>query len=437
MRVFFILAAGQILSNLGSRLTDFGLGVFIFQQTGSETQFAVSILISALPSIVLSPLAGALVDRWDRRTVLLFCDTVLALRTVTLLLILTSGSLAVWQIYIMNAVASVFEGFHGVAWSASTVLLVPKRHLSRVTGFTRAFGSATGILAPALAGVLYVLIGLKGIVLIDLASWAFAVVPLLLVRIPSPVREKLKRGATGLLTDIAEGWKELRSMGGLLELLLMYSAIGFFGITTEVLRGPYVMVSSGTEKYGIMESVVSIGTLCGSVLLATFALRRRVMIIIFGSELVVCVAGILMGLVPGFWLLLVWVFLFNCAVSYCDGTIAFLWQLKVRPEFQGRVFALRDTLTMSLMPIGVLIFSPLAEFVFEPRLQPGGAWAASIGSITGTGTGRGIGFLFVVSSLICTVILGLGWMRRRIRRADVELPDFDSIRQRRERSDEE
>jgi MFS family permease len=423
MSTFIVIAVGQILSNLGSRLTDFGLGVWIFQRTGSATQFALSILITALPSIVLSPLAGALIDRWDRRRVMLFCDTILAVKTLAILLVLSFGTLAVWQIYLLNAVGSVFSGFHSIAWSASTTMLVPKRHLARVSGLTRTLSSGTGILAPALAGLLFVLIGLKGIATVDLASWAFAVVPLFLVRIPSPARTPDVTRTLGLAAEIREGWKYLKSLRGLLYLLLMYSAIGFFGITTEVLRGPYVLAGQGPEKYGIVESVVSIGTLIGGFLLGVFGQSRRPMAIILGSELLVCLAGILAGAVPVFWLLLVSLFLYNAAVSYCDGTIGYLWQLKVRPELQGRVFALRDTLTMSLMPVGILLFSPVAEFWMEPRLQAGGAWASSIGRIIGTGTGRGIGFLFIVSGIVSIVILGVALSNKDLRRADVDIPD--------------
>jgi MFS family permease len=244
MATFIIVACGQILSNLGSQLTDFGLGVWIFQQTGSATQFAVSILITALPRIILSPLAGALVDRWDRRRVMLFCDTFLAVRTLAILLVLAFGMLTVWQIYMLNAFGSVFTGLHSIAWSASTTMLVPKKHLARVNGLTRSLSSGTGILAPALAGVLFVLIGLKGIASVDLASWAFAVVPLFLVRIPSPSQAPGVTRTRSLGAEILEGWKHLKSLRGLLYLLLMYSAIGFFGITTEVLRGPYVLASA-------------------------------------------------------------------------------------------------------------------------------------------------------------------------------------------------
>jgi MFS transporter, DHA3 family, macrolide efflux protein len=426
MQTFIIIICGQLVSNLGSRLTDFGLGVWIFQETHSATSFALSILISALPRIVLAPFIGALVDRWDRRKIMIISDTILAGRTLAVLLILLFGRLSIWQIYVMNAVGSVFESFHGLSWSASTTLLVPKKHLARVNGITQVFGSGTSMLAPALAGVLFVLVGMKGIAAIDLISWAFAVVPLLFVRIPAPAKRKVALESPTVLKEVAEGWKYIIKLKGMLFLLLAYSAIGFFGITTEVLRGPYVLYSHGPAEYGIIESVVSIGTLVGGLLLAIIGNPKNAIPIILFSEFLTCVFSILMGAIPAYWVLLVSVFLYYLAISYCDGTIVALWQRKIPPELQGRVFALKDTLTMSLMPLGILCFSPLAEFWMEPNLLPGGAWASNIGRIIGVGKGRGIGFLFIASGLISVIVVALAVANRKVRRIEAEIQDFAS-----------
>jgi MFS transporter, DHA3 family, macrolide efflux protein len=423
MRTFMFVFAGQLVSNLGSRLTDFGLGVWIFQETRSATQFALSILVSSLPRILLAPLVGALVDRGDRRKVMIVADSVLAAKTMAILLILLCGRLSVWQIYLMNAVGSVFESFHGLAWSASIPLLVPKRHLARVNGISQMFGSANGMLAPAIAGVLFVVIGMKGIAAIDLATWAFAVAPLLLVAIPFPGKDPAVVKKTGLLREISEGWKCLRTMKGLAYLLLVYASIGFFGITTDVLHGPYVLSCNGPERYGIVESVVSVGTLAGGLLLTIVGTPRNAIWIILGSESVICLSGIVMGAVPVYWVLVSAIFLYYVMVSFCDGTIAALWQRKIPPALQGRVFALRDTLTMSLMPLGILLFSPVAEYWMEPRLLPGGQWADGLGRLIGTGPGRGIGLLFVLSGLVNAAIVAVACVNRRIRAADREIPD--------------
>ena len=423
MGTFFVIVFGQLVSNLGSRLTDFGLGVWIFQETHSATRFAVSILISALPRIVLGPVIGAFVDRFDRRKVMIISDTVLAVRTAVILGVLFFGTLSVWQIYVVNAVGAVFETSHGLAWSASTTLLVPRKHLARVNGLTGMLNSGAGMLAPALAGVLYVLIGMKGVATVDLATWAFAVVPLLLVALPSPAGRSRERKSWLVFPQIREGWAYLRKVNGLFYLLVAYSAINFFGITTEVLRGPYVLSFNGPDRYGVVESVVSIGTLAGGLLLTAFGSPRRVTWLILGAEMLISVASIVMGAVPSYAVLIVTVVLYYGAVSFCDGTISALWQRKVPPALQGRVFALRDTVNMAFMPLGILLFSPLAEFWLEPSLAQGGMWAGSIGTLVGTGSGRGIGFLFVLSGLVSALVVVGAFTIRSIRSADTAIPD--------------
>jgi MFS transporter, DHA3 family, macrolide efflux protein len=418
LRTFFLIVFGQLVSNLGSRLTDFGLGVWIFQQTHSPTQFALSILVSALPRIVFGPVIGAFVDRFDRRKVMLISDTVLAIRTALILAVLSFGGLAVWQIYIVNAVGSLFETSHGLAWSASTSLLVPKKHLSRVNGLTGMMNSGAGMLAPAIAGVLYVVIGLRGIAVVDLASWVFAVAPLLFVVIPAPVRQGGASASWQPVQAVREGWKYLRGARGLFYLLLAYSAINFFGITTEVLRGPYVLSFNGVDRFGLVESIVSIGALAGGLLLTLLGNPKRVVWLILGAEFLISIVGAVMGAFPNFMVLVITLLVYYATVSFCDGTINAMWQRTIPPNIQGRVFALRDTLNMSLMPVGILLFSPLAEYWLQPSLNPGGRWAESIGAVIGTGPGRGIGFLFVVSGVVSALIVVLAAFSGDIRRAD-------------------
>jgi MFS transporter, DHA3 family, macrolide efflux protein len=423
MTTYLIIILGQLVSSLGSRLTDFGLGVWIYQRTGSATQFAVSVLVGSLPRIVLAPVIGALVDRLDRRRVMLASDTLLALKTCVILALVMTNRLAVWQVYLLNAVGSVFESSHGLSWSASVSLLVPKRHLARVNGLNGALNSGMGILAPALAGVLYVLIGMRGITLVDLGTWAFAVGPLLFVAIPQPQRAAGGKDRPGLLGEIREGWAYLRGARGLFSLLIAYTLINFFGITTDVLHGPYVLSFNGPERYGIVESVVSVGSLAGGLLLTALGNPRRVIWLILGAEAVIALCGAVMGAVPSFVVVAAAVFVYYAAVSFCDGSIEALWQRAVPPGIQGRVFALKSTLNMSLMPVGILLFSPLAEYWLEPRLAVGGQWAGSVGAVVGTGAGRGIGLLFVATGMVNLAIIALALGNRGIRRVDAEVPD--------------
>jgi DHA3 family macrolide efflux protein-like MFS transporter len=423
MRTFFIVLIGQTLSQLGSNLTEFSLSVWIFQKTGSPVQFALGILSSAVPRIVLLPLIGALVDRWNRKTIMILADSLLALRTVAVLLLLTFGSLSILQIYILNAIASLFGGFHSLAWSASRTLLIPKKHLARVNGLSSSLSSASSLLSPALAGALFVTIGMRGIVTVDLISWSFAIVPLFFVTIPRLSSNAAVPETSRLADEIKDGWRYLKSMPGLLRLLAFYSTIGFVGITTEVLLAPYILSFGNAAHYGIVQSGASLGFLVGGFLLALLGNPAKVIWIIITLETLICFCGALVGVFPVLWVVSLLVFIYFATVAFCDGTIMTLWQRKIRPELQGRVFALKDTLTTALMPIGVMVFSPIAEFWFEPNLQVGGAWASGIGRILGVGPGRGIGFLFLASNVLCIPIVIMALVSRRLRRVDTDIPD--------------
>ncbi len=186
MRVFALVWLGQLVSIVGSGLTSFALGVWVLQGTGSVTQYTLILVFATLPGIILSPIAGALVDRWNRRYVMLLSDLGAALSTLGIALLLLAGWLDVWHIYIATGVNSIFSAFHWPAYSASVTLLVPKEHFGRAGGLMEFAQAAGQIVSPLLAGLLLVTIKLEGVILIDFATFLFAVTTMLLVRIPQP-----------------------------------------------------------------------------------------------------------------------------------------------------------------------------------------------------------------------------------------------------------
>ncbi|MGB5985303.1 MAG: MFS transporter, partial [Desulfobacterales bacterium] len=175
VRTFLIIWFGQLISLVGTNMTGFALGVYVYQGTGSVTQFALISLFVTLPTILLSPFAGALVDRWDRRTVLILSDTGAGLSTLAIFLLLASGRLEVWMIYLATGISSAFSAFQWPAYSASTALLVPKEHFGRASGMTQLNEAAAQIVAPAIAGAVVVTIGVQGVIFIDFVTFGFAV----------------------------------------------------------------------------------------------------------------------------------------------------------------------------------------------------------------------------------------------------------------------
>ena len=174
MRTFFIIWSGQLVSMIGSGITSFALGVWIFEQTGKETQFAMIALFSLIPFIILSPIAGSIVDRYNRRVILIISDTASALTTLFAMILLFSGGLQIWHIYLIAAINSIFGAFQQPAYSASVTMMVPKKDLVRAAGLRQTGAAITQLFTPLIAGILYAVIGLKGIIIIDFVSYFFA-----------------------------------------------------------------------------------------------------------------------------------------------------------------------------------------------------------------------------------------------------------------------
>lgn len=417
-RVFLLILGGQLVSLLGSALTQFALGVWVYTQTGSPTQFVLTVLCAALPRILLAPLAGALVDRWDRRLVLIASDLGAALLTLALALLALSARLEVWHAYAAAALGSVAASLQRPAAVASVSLLLDEAHFARASGIAALVPSLASTVAPVVAGVLYLRVGLPAVLLLDLASFLVAVAVLLAVRFPKPPTTAATATEESLLRMALDGWAWLRAQPGLLALLLVSAAANFLGITTEVLLTPYVLSFGSAELLGWLASVGGGGLLCGSLLLTLWGGPRRLLHGVFGFELIVCLTTLALGLTTSPVLLTLSVWLYFAALSLGDGCATALWQRRVPHALQGRVFALREAIAVAAFPLGLLLVTPLAEFVLEPRLQADGAWADTLGALLGAGPGRGMALVFVVAGLLNLLVLAVGWSMPRIRQLD-------------------
>lgn len=234
-RTFLLILGGQLVSLVGSALTQFALGVWVYTQTGSPTQFVLTVLCASLPRILLAPLAGALVDRWDRRLVLIGSDLGAAVVTLALALLALGARLEVWHAYAAVTLGSVAASFQRPAAVASVSLLLDEEQFARAGGVSALVPSLASIVAPVVAGVLYLRVGLPAVLLLDLASFLVAVAVLLLVRFPQPPTIAATTSEESLLRMAMNGWAWLRAQPGLLGLLLVSAAANFLGITTEVL----------------------------------------------------------------------------------------------------------------------------------------------------------------------------------------------------------
>lgn len=426
MKPFMLIWFGQLISIMGSGLSSFALGVWIYQQTGQATPFAITVLCGTLPQILLSPLGGTLADRWNRRWLMILPDTLNALLTLGVVILAANSMLTEWIIYLFAALGSCLAALQEPAYSAAIPTLVPRKDLTRANGLLQLSQSLQSLAAPLLAGVLFGLIGLQGVFLIDFITYFFAVGALFFVKIPQPeAAPSESHGLRQVLQDAAYGWNYLRAKTGLFILMFYFALVNFLLNFAAVLSSPLILSRETPAVAGVIQTVIGVGMLAGSVLISAWGgPKKRVPMLIAG----IAIAGIgliLIGISPNPIIIGLGYFVMMFPIPIASGCSQTITQMKIEPAAQGRTQAIRLMVSRSIMPLAFLISGPLADLVFEPAMREGGALTASwVAELLGTGPGRGMGLMFVIAGLLLLVVTFFAALEPRIRNIETDLPDM-------------
>ena len=425
MSIFVLVWLGQLVSLLGSSITNFALDVWVYQQSGSVTQLSFLILFTTLPLVIISPFAGILVDRWNRRWVMILSDSGAALSTLIMVFLLVTGKIQIWHIYLTTAVSSSFSAFQWPAYSAATTLLVPKKHLGRASGMTQLAQGLGQLLAPILGGVLLGVIQLSGIFVLDLSSFLFALTTLLLVRFPHHnVTPSQLTNQTSLLRQLVYSFDYLRARSGLLALLWFFASSNFLMGILQVLSYPLILSFASPAQLGIILSFGGVGMVTGSLMMSTWGGGRQKYInILFGFMLLEGLSMMAAGLYHSVFLFAIAAFLFFLGLPFIKGSSQVIFQRKVAIDVQGRVFSLRSTIAFSCLPLAYLVAGPLADHIFEPLMKVNGPLAGTIGQVIGTGLGRGISLMFIVLGALTILVTIMAYQYAPLRLVEDKLPD--------------
>lgn len=420
-RTFVCLWLAQVLSTLGSGFTTFGLGVWVYQQTGSATQYALISFFTLLPGLLVAPMAGALVDRLDRRLLLILCDGMSGVSTLALLYLFSTGSLETWHIYTLGAINSTFTSLQMPAFTASVSLLVGPRQLGRAAGMSQVGDAASRILAPLGAGALMAQVSLLGLLVIDLASLVLAILTLAFLKIPNPSSTATEASQTdrpSLFEDAREGMRYIAERPGMLALLLMVMWVNFALGIVQTLLAPLVLSMASPKALGMVLSVSAVGLLVGGLVMAIWGGPARRIPMVFLCVTIQAIVLWVAGLSASVPMLAACSFGFMLAMAIQASCSTAFWQSKVPPQLQGRVFALRSMVGRACLPLAFLVGGPLAEKVLEPLVH---AWFQ--GSAL-DGSEPGIRLLFVVMGVWLVGVLAAGYSYPRLRRVEDELPDM-------------
>ncbi len=430
MTAFLIIWIGQFVSLLGTAMTRFALTIWAFQETGQATTLALVGFFSFAPTLIFSPLAGALVDRWNRKLMMILSDLAAGLSTGVLLLLYATGRLEIWHLYVAGAFASAFESFQFPAFSAAMSLMVPKSQYGRANGLVSLADSATTIAAPVLAGMLLVVVGIGGVMMLDVVTFVIAVTAVLVVAVPQPKRSlEGAAAAGGLWKESLYGFRYIVERKSLLGVQLTFTISNFFYSIGIILIAPMILARTGNNELilGTVQSALGVGGLVGGLVLAAWGGPQRrihgVLLGFIGSSLL----GLtLMGLGQSVVVWSVAAFLMFFFSPFINGSNQALWQAKVSPDVQGRVFAARRLIAQVSGPLGMLIAGPLADQFLEPAMQ-GDVWlGALLAPIFGNGPGAGMAVLIVAAGLLGVTSGLVGYAIRAIREVDVLLPDHDA-----------
>lgn len=427
MTAFTIVWVGQVVSLLGSAMTAFALTIWAFEETGQATVLALVAFFSFGPTVLLSPIAGALVDRWNRRLVMMLSDMAAGMSTVAVLILFATDQLEVWHLYVTGAFAGAFQAFQFPAYSAAVTMMLPKEQYARASGMLSLAQSASGVLAPAAAGALLGPVGIVGVLLVDVVTFVAAVGTLLFVHIPQP--ETTAAGTeseSSLWQESLYGFRYIYRRRSLLALQMVFFFMNFIAAFTLVLLSPMILARTGNDELllGAVQSIGAIGGVAGGLVLSAWGGPRRrvhgVLLGMFGASLL---GQIPLGVGRGLLLWSAGNFAINFMIPILNGSNQAIWQAKVAPDVQGRVFAVRRLIAQITLPLAMLIAGPLADYVFEPAMMPGAVLASAFEWLVGAGPGAGMGLVVVIAGCLGIAVSLGGYLFPAIRDVETLLPD--------------
>jgi MFS family permease len=421
---FMTVWFGQLVSTLGSGLTSFALGVWIYEKTGSTTLFMINFFVWILPYVILSPVAGIVADRRDRRLIMILSDTGAGLSTLFIMIVFVVGDLHIWHVYVASFLNSAFSVFQWPSYSAATTQLVPKEHLGRAGGMTQIGEAISRLASPAMGGALYVTAGLGTILFLDLFSYFIALTTLASIRFPKlKITEESRREKKPYLKEVMYGWVYIGKRPGLFRLLWIFAGMNFVLNITQPLLTPMMLDMTSPDIVGYVGSITGVGMLVGTLVMSFWGGPKRRIFGIFGSELIVGLMIILAGLRPNILLIAVAHFFLMLAEPITNGCSQAIWQTKVAPDVQGRVFSIRSMIAYSIIPLSYMVAGPLSDRVFIPLLTEGGVFVDSLGKVFGVGSSRGIGLMFAVFGLIYVFLASSIILIPTTRRLEIDILD--------------
>lgn len=431
MKGFLVIWIGQFVSLLGSAMTGFAIPIYIFGKTERVQELALLGLAFMLPLIVFSPIAGTIVDRNSRKKMMILSDLAAGVTTIAVLLLVRADVLEIWHLYITNAINGAFQTLQWPAYSAAISVMIPKEQYGRANGLVMLAESGSNIFAPVMAGALLGFIGLQGILFIDIITFIFAVTTLLFIHIPDPTRTvEGQKGQGSFWRESIYGFQYIWQRPSLLGLQLVFFVGNFFATLAFTAMAAMILyrTNQNAQIFAWIMSAGAVGGVVGGALMSAWGgPKRRVHGVllgwVFSGTLGMALLGI--GRVWPVWAAAA--FCGNMLTPLINGSNQAIWQAKVAPDVQGRVFSVRRVIAWAVIPLANLLVIPLTDGWLEPAMRAGGSLVSAFSWLVGSGPGAGIGLLFVATGLTSALVGLSGYLFPIIRDAEALLPDHDEM----------
>lgn len=427
MRTFVTIWVGQLVSTLGSYMSVFALMIWVWQTTGSATTLALVSFFSQLPRIAITPIAGVIVDRFSRKQLMLLGDVVAAVCTLAIGLLFWQGQLQVWHLYGAVALYGCFGQLQTLAYSTSIALLVEKENYARAESMVAAVNYGAAVFAPILAGSLYPIIGLKGVIAVDLSTFLVAFFTLAVAAIPQPTPTETPKATSW--RDLTFGFRYIASKPSLVAMVIAFSLFAIPSDIGKALYNPMILARSGgdAQVLGIVTTAAGVGGVLGAIIISiTGGFKRRIHGMLLGFIGTGCFKLAMgLGQTPLVWGVSHFVATLAIPLFYSSSNA--IWYAKVPPALQGRVLAADQMIGLVIGAIAPLLAGPLADRVFEPAMGPNGGLAPWFGPIFGTQAGSGMALIYSLTALLMVLVGIGGYCFRQLREVEILLPDHEAV----------
>lgn len=418
---YIVFWLSQALSQLGSSMTSFALILWAYTQNGSAMTVSLMSFFNYIPYTVVSLFAGTFVDSHSKKKIMLVADTIAAICSAIILVLTIGNNLQVWNIYVVNFVIGFMNAFQGPASSVAIGKVVPKDKLAQVSGMNSFSGNLVAVLSPVLAASLFALGGLKVILAIDLLSFISAFLVLLLVlRIPED--NLTKREKKSMFAGCAEGFRYLLDNRGIFMVIITMALLNFFSrLTYENILSPMILARSANDSVvlGIVNAVMGIGGIVGGIIVSTGRMKAKSSKMIYVSAMISFLLGdVMMGVGRNvvFWSIAG--LAASLPIAFINAGQMVILYKRVPEEIQGRIFAVRNAIQFSTIPLGILLGGFLADYVFEPFMMTENAVTFILHEIVGAGTGSGMAVMFLCTGMMGALFSFISYQQKDIRDLD-------------------